>query len=121
MRFMATAMVSWVSREMAPRDMPPVQNRLMISSADCTSSMGMAGPTGVSSRQSLSTETGLLSKCFWYAEYMSCTSKHVWLLQNRLAVWRARKMYVETLLNFCDFFLFGILGGLAFRNRVQWK
>ncbi len=36
MRFMAMAMVSCVSREMAPRDMPPVQKRLMMSAAGST-------------------------------------------------------------------------------------
>ena len=36
MRFMAMAMVSCVSREMAPSDMPPVQKRVMMSAADST-------------------------------------------------------------------------------------
>ena len=38
MRFMAMAMVSCVSRLMAPSDMPPVQKRVMMASAGSTSS-----------------------------------------------------------------------------------
>lgn len=39
--FMATAITSCVSLEMAPNDMPPVQNRATIFEADSTSSTGM--------------------------------------------------------------------------------
>ena len=41
MRFIAMAIASWHSREMAPRDMPPVQNRAQMSPTDSTSSMSM--------------------------------------------------------------------------------
>ena len=34
MRFMAMAIVSWVSREIAPSDMPPVQKRAMMSGGE---------------------------------------------------------------------------------------
>ena len=40
MRFMAMAMVSCVSREIAPSDMPPVQKRLMMSAAGSTCKIG---------------------------------------------------------------------------------
>ena len=62
MRFMAMAIVSCVSREMAPRDMPPVQKRAMMSAAGSTSSIGMGAPAGASSRQSRRTDTGELAK-----------------------------------------------------------
>ena len=41
MRFMAMAMVSCVSRLMAPSDMPPVQKRAMMLAAGSTWSRGM--------------------------------------------------------------------------------
>ena len=41
MRFIAMASVSWVSRLMDPREMAPVANRLTISLAGSTSSMGI--------------------------------------------------------------------------------
>lgn len=72
MRFMAMEMVSCVSREMAPRDMPPVQKRTMMSAAGCTSSSGMGSPAGCSSSMSRSTMVGPWVKCFSYAAYASC-------------------------------------------------
>ena len=44
MRFMATARVSWVSFEMEPKLMAPVQNRLTISEAGSTESRGDRPP-----------------------------------------------------------------------------
>ena len=41
MRFIAIARVSWASLLMEPNDMAPVANRLTISLAGSTSSMGM--------------------------------------------------------------------------------
>ena len=63
--FIATAIVSCVSLEMAPRDIPPVQKRAMISAAGSTSSIEMAAFPGAatSSRQSRRTEGGELAKC----------------------------------------------------------
>jgi hypothetical protein len=58
MRFMAMAMVSWVSRLMAPSDMPPVQKRDMMLAAGSTSSIEMGWRLEESSRQSRSTATG---------------------------------------------------------------
>ncbi len=75
MRFMAIAIVSCVSRLMAPSDMPPVQKRVRMSPAGCTSSSGTGGPAGVSSRQSRSTCAGLASKCARYASYASCSAR----------------------------------------------
>lgn len=72
MRFMAMAMVSCVSREMAPSDMPPVQKRVMMSAADSTSSMEIGSSPDTSSRQSRSTAGGLSLKCCSYALYASC-------------------------------------------------
>ena len=63
MRFMAMAMVSWVSRLMAPSDMPPVQKRVMMASAGSTSSTLMGAASETSSRQSRRTCAGLLRKC----------------------------------------------------------
>ncbi len=40
-RFMATASVSWASREIEPSDIAPVEKRLTISAAGSTSSSGM--------------------------------------------------------------------------------
>ncbi len=57
MRFIAMAIVSCVSRLIAPRLMPPVQKRRMMPSAPSTSSMGTGSPTGVSSRQSRRKDT----------------------------------------------------------------
>lgn len=74
MRFMAMAIVSCVSRLMAPSDMPPVQKRRRMSAAGSTSSIGMASPAGTSSRQSRSTCAGLASKCARYASYASCST-----------------------------------------------
>ena len=72
---MAMAMVSCVSRLMAPSDMPPVQKRVRMSAAGCTSASGTGAPAGTSSRQSRSTCAGLASKCARYASYASCRSK----------------------------------------------
>jgi hypothetical protein len=47
-RFMAMEMVSWVSLEMAPRDMPPVQKRFMMFSAGSTSSRSISEPKSIS-------------------------------------------------------------------------
>ena len=77
MRFMAMAMVSCVSRLMAPSDMPPVQKRSMMASAGSTSSRGAGPPAGDSSRQSRKNDAGLSLKCCWYAVYASCAA-HVW-------------------------------------------
>jgi hypothetical protein len=52
MRFMAMAIVSWVSRLMAPSDMPPVQKRVMMASAGSTSSTLIGPASETSSRQS---------------------------------------------------------------------
>ena len=46
MRFMAMAMVSCVSRLMAPSDMPPVQKRSMMAAAGSTSSRATGPPAG---------------------------------------------------------------------------
>lgn len=75
-RFMAMAMVSWVSRLMAPSDMPPVQKRSIMAAALSTSSRATGGPRGVSSRQSRRNEAGLSLKCCWYAAYASCSNSH---------------------------------------------
>ena len=45
MRFMAMASDSWASAEIEPNDMAPVQNRLTISLAGCTSSSGIDWPS----------------------------------------------------------------------------
>jgi hypothetical protein len=60
MRFIAIAIVSCVSREIAPSDIPPVQKRAMMAAAGSTSSieMGCAPAAGASSRQSRRTWTG---------------------------------------------------------------
>lgn len=58
MRFMATAIVSCVSREMAPSDMPPVQNRRMMSSTGSTSSTGTGFRSDLNSSMSRSTWAG---------------------------------------------------------------
>ena len=63
MRFMAMAMVSWVSWEIAPRDMPPVQKRLTISEAGSTWSTLMGFRSDLNITMSRSTVTGLLSMC----------------------------------------------------------
>ena len=57
------AMVSCVSREMAPRDMPPVQKRRMMAAAGSTSDSGTAGRLLDSSRQSRSVVVGASAKC----------------------------------------------------------
>lgn len=57
---MAMEMVSWVSLEMAPRDMPPVQKRFMMFSAGSTSSRSTSGPAGSKLNASLRTATGAL-------------------------------------------------------------
>ena len=72
MRFMATAIVSCVSREMAPSDMPPVQKRATMAATGSTSSTEIGAPAGLSSRQSRSTDTGESTKCCMYASYAPC-------------------------------------------------
>jgi hypothetical protein len=87
MRFMAMAMVSWVSRLMAPRDMPPVQKRSIMAAALSTSSSATGAPSGVSSMQSRRNDAGLSLKCCWYAAYASCQTilffKYYTLFQQR--------------------------------------
>lgn len=62
MRFIAIAIVSCVSRLMAPSDMPPVQKRSMIDATGSTSSIATGSASDTSSRQSRSTCTGALAK-----------------------------------------------------------
>jgi len=73
-RFIATAIVSCVSLEIAPRDIPPVQKRAMMAAAGSTSSTEIAflPDAGTSSRQSRRTEGGELAKCCMYASYADC-------------------------------------------------
>mmetsp|Transcript_10760 Transcript_10760/g.44502 ORF Transcript_10760/g.44502 Transcript_10760/m.44502 type:complete len:236 (+) Transcript_10760:1930-2637(+) len=68
-RFIATAITSWHSREMAPRDMPPVQKRDMMSPTDSTSSMGTGAASLLRSRQSRRTLVGRLSRWSTYVSY----------------------------------------------------
>ena len=72
-RFMAMAIASWVSRLMAPRDMPPVQKRCTMEATDSTWSMGIALRSDAMARQSRSVVSGRESRCSSNAAYAAAS------------------------------------------------
>jgi hypothetical protein len=67
--FIAIAIASWVSLEMAPRDMPPVQNRCTMLEIGSTFSKGMGALllwNSSKSRRTCSSVTTLQNICFSY-------------------------------------------------------
>jgi len=71
MRFIAIAIASWHSREMAPRDMPPVQNLSQMSATDSTSSTSIGSRSDTTSSMSRNDVTGRSFLCAWYSLYAS--------------------------------------------------
>mmetsp|Transcript_101 Transcript_101/g.413 ORF Transcript_101/g.413 Transcript_101/m.413 type:complete len:206 (+) Transcript_101:1898-2515(+) len=71
MRFTAMAIASWHSREMAPRDMPPVQKRSQMSATDSTSSMSIGFRSDSMTSMSRREVAGRSLRCSSYSLYAS--------------------------------------------------
>ena len=83
-RFMAIATVSWASALIDPKLIAPVQNRLTISFAGSTSSIGMAGPAapGLNSSSPRSAYRIFASLLIWSAKRL-----YAFLSPARAAIW----------------------------------
>jgi hypothetical protein len=98
--FIAIAIASWVSLEMAPRDMPPVQNRCTMLEIGSTFSKGMGALllwNSSKSRRTCSSVTTLQNICFSYIG-----KTHGFLSSLKISAWSPFTKALDCYLSLLD-------------------